>query len=497
MILMYHKIDLVSPTKWWVNANSFYKQMHEIANSKVVYLDEYDPNNDSHVVITFDGIYKNVLEFALPILQYFDYPFELFLTSDYLDKDNAFDTVEPLTMFTSAEELKVLVKGKGRLQWHTKSHINLKNVKDKGIIASELNVPENIRDLDKSGFNWFAYPHGEFNNVVINEVKKRFTGALSCNQGNDYYKYVYNRLTVVNSTRLNNLRVACIIASYNYGSYLIEAIESVLNQTILPDEILITDDCSDDDTQIISEAYIKKYPQLIKYNRNNENLGIVDNFNKSILLTDSEFVFFLGADNRILSNYIEECRLILDENKNVGIAYTDYALFDSRAKLIYDKYNPEWRGEIIEDVYYKINFPEYDNRETLLSNLEKKNFIHGSSMFKRKAFDEVGGYLQTNKPEDYNLFQRIISQGWNAKKIKKTSLEYRQHSISQANNAVTLQNQLNFYKRQYSELTKKKTIFENTMLYRVSFFFFRFFKFIRKNYTKPKKVFSYIIKFLK
>src|SRR5690606_34614224 len=101
-------------------------------------------------------------------------------------------------------------------------------------------------------------------------------------------------------------KIACIIASYNYGPFLIEAIESVLRQTILPNEILITDDCSDDETQEIGESYARNYPSLISYNRNSENLGVVDHFNKAVNLTSAEYVFFLGADNRILSNYIEE-----------------------------------------------------------------------------------------------------------------------------------------------------------------------------------------------
>src|SRR5690606_8670434 len=102
-------------------------------------------------------------------------------------------------------------------------------------------------------------------------------------------------------------KIACIIASYNYGDFLIEAIDSVLKQTILPDEILISDDCSDDETQIIAEDYAKRYPKLIRYNRNEYNMGVVDHFNKAIALTTSDYVFFLGADNRILSNYVEEC----------------------------------------------------------------------------------------------------------------------------------------------------------------------------------------------
>lgn len=500
MILMYHKVSLDSPTMWWVDVNHFYRQMVELSSKKVVYLEDYDPRDQSQVVITFDGIYKNILEFALPILQQFGYPFELFLTSDYLGKDNAFDTVEPSAKFVTAKELKELVKGGGRLQWHTKSHKNLKDVFDDNLIRQEFEVPNDIRSLDVAGFKWFAYPHGEFNDVVLRLVKESFQGGVSCNQGSNEDRFIYNRLTVTNDTILKEAKVVCIIASYNYGDYLIDAIESVLHQTILPDEILITDDCSDDDTQIIAESYVKKYPSLVKYNRNEVNLGIIDNFNKAVSLTHAEYIFFLGADNRILSNYIEECTRILDSDENIKVAYTDYAFFGSRARLTYSRFKEEWKGKIINNVFYQVNFPKYDTHTNLKTELRKHNFIHGSSMYKRKAFDSVGGYKVSNKAEDYNLFVRLIEAGGMAKKVSKTNLEYRQHSISQVNNTVLLQNNLRFYKKHSLKLSaeiKRTTSFEKSKIYRFSYFIFKVLRTLKNNYNKPDKIFFHIKKTLK
>ena len=70
MILMYHKVFLESPTVWWVDADNFIGRC-ELKYKTIVYLDDYDPDNPNHVVITFDGCYKNVLEYAVPILKKF------------------------------------------------------------------------------------------------------------------------------------------------------------------------------------------------------------------------------------------------------------------------------------------------------------------------------------------------------------------------------------------------------------------------------------------
>ncbi|MNP03995.1 putative glycosyltransferase EpsE [compost metagenome] len=224
-----------------------------------------------------------------------------------------------------------------------------------------------------------------------------------------------------------------------------------MRQTFLPDEILITDDCSEDNTQEIALAYVDKYPDLIKFNRNTTNLGIVQNFNKAVSLTKSDYICFLGADNRFRSDYLERTSEILDLNPRVGIAYTDFALFGPRARIVYDSFYEEWKGSIKYNEFYIINFPEFDTNaiETIK---EGKNFIHGSSMYRREAFEEVGGYLQESTvPEDFNLFSRMISKGWLAKRVNQPLLEYRQHSQNQANNKMISYAELAFYKDAYKK----------------------------------------------
>ena len=91
-----------------------------------------------------------------------------------------------------------------------------------------------------------------------------FRGGISCIQGNDTDLFILNRVTVTNETTFKKGSISVIIASYNYGAYMIEAIESVLRQTRPVDEILIADDCSTDNTMEIGQEYEKRYPKLIQ-----------------------------------------------------------------------------------------------------------------------------------------------------------------------------------------------------------------------------------------
>lgn len=469
MILMYHKIDLYNPTEWWVTVNAFYRQMWSLQSYEVVTLDDYDPSNPRHVAITFDGVYENVAAFAAPIMKKFGYPFELFIVGDLVGAPEFEDGSEPPAPFCGVEMLRELVGLGGRLQWHTNSHPNLGNVADTDIIERELQIPEKLREIDPDGFKWFAYPHGAFNNLVEEKVSTRFRGALSCVQGDNKSQFKMNRVTVSNDKSFNAGKISCIIASYNYGEFLTEAVESVLRQSILPDEILISDDCSTDETAAIAMEYVARHPNLIKFNRNPENLGIVKHFNKAISLTSGDYVCILGADNRIASNYIEKCAEILESDPSIAISYTDFHLFGKRAKLIYDKYPDDRRGEA-KDGFYLIIFPSEKDRDS--NRIEKVNFIHGSSMFKRSAYDEVGGYVQRqDRPEDYDLFVRILSKGYRAVKCVETHLEYRQHSSEQANmkhmSAVNLLFYIEKSRRLEAELRKVERSFWRRLFFPV------------------------------
>jgi glycosyltransferase involved in cell wall biosynthesis len=451
MILMYHKVAPETPTMWWVSVDDFYRQMCELQAFEVVSLEKYDPANPNHRVITFDGVYENVARYALPILKKFKYPFELFVTGNYVGKDNAFDTVEPLTQFASKESLLKMVKGGARLQWHTRSHPDLSKIDDLKTLRKELTVPKALKELDPKGFRWFAFPYGELTQTVVEETKEKFVGALSCIQGNSTDQYQLNRLTVESHTSLAKATIGLIIPSYNYGSYLVEAIESALKQTRPAHKILIVDDGSTDNTFEIARFYAERYPGFIEYHRNEKNLGIVPTFQKAIELIGTEYVCFLGADNRFRSDYIEKTAQILDADEKVAVAYTDFALFGPLASSTFTLMPHDRRGPIIEETYYLVHFPEFTQKA--VDNLDEINFMHGSSLYRRDVALSVGGYKKKGKQaEDHNLFLRIVRAGWQAKRVAEPVLEYRQHSRDQANTKLNSYYELMFYKDRYLSL---------------------------------------------
>lgn len=452
MILLYHKIDTENKTEWWVSADTFYRQLVQLSGKKVVYLDQYDPNNPDHVVITFDGVYKNILRYAAPLLQQFGYPFELFVTGDTIGKDNEFDSVEPPCPFADTNDLKQLVAMGGRLQWHTKTHRDITTL-DNSELKNEIIAPAAIKKLDPKGFKWFGYAYGKFDERAQALVKEHYAGGLSCDQGTFKDKTIWPRVIVTEQTALTDKKISVIITSYNYGHFLVEAIESVLRQTYLPDEILLSDDASTDHTHEIMQAYKRQYPHLIKVNRNKTNMGIEAHFNLAVSKTKGDIVGLLGADNRYPSNYLAEGLKTLLKNDKTAIAYTDFALFGNRAESMYSQFYKTYQGERLDFGVFIVNFPKFTpkNREILLHD---RNFIHGSSLYLRQAFDESGGYQSrggesSSSSEDYTLFRSMIQKGWQAAKVEDVYLEYRQHSAEQANQQFSYFSELAFLRKQF------------------------------------------------
>ncbi len=447
MILMYHKVHPETPTKWWVSVDAFWRQMEELRRYKIVSLDEYNPDDPKHACITFDGVYENVYQFALPILRKFGYPFELFITSAVIGRSNEFDQAEePPARFATREQLAKCVRAGGRLQWHTVTHPDCTTL-DAAALAYELTVPEDVRELDPQGFGWFAYPYGKHNPTVVDEVKRRFRGALSCVGGNNSDRYQLNRLEVTSETRFPSSSVSLIIANYNYGRFAAEAIESALHQTVLPEEILFIDDCSVDNSMEIAE----RYKDRIRIVRNERNLGIVANFNKAVSLTNGEYICFLGADNRLRSDYVEKCKLALDTHPEAAIAYTDVALFGPRAEVLAQRVGATSAAGTADVFLWRfVDFTEETRR-----SLAQNNFIHGSSMYRRKAFEQVGGYKDSAGPEDHHLFVRMVNAGWSAVHCAEFLLEYRQHSGDQANTQLNAGLEMAYWKKQYKQLKQQ------------------------------------------
>lgn len=119
--------------------------------------------------------------------------------------------------------------------------------------------------------------------------------------------------------------ISVIITSYNQKEFLIETIESVLNQTIKPYEIIIADDHSTDGSVELIDDYVKQYPHLIKPIFHKKNLGIAKNRNSAFKKARGDMITWINGDDKFLPRKLElELKTYL---KNPGVRWVYSQVF--------------------------------------------------------------------------------------------------------------------------------------------------------------------------
>lgn len=182
--------------------------------------------------------------------------------------------------------------------------------------------------------------------------------------------------------------ITVLLSVYNGEKWLVQCIESVLEQTYSNFEFLIIDDGSEDKSLEI----IKNYSNLDKRIKfiSQENIGLTKSLNKGINLAKGEWIARIDADDVALPERLE--LQINYANKN------DLNLVGCQSNIIDSKGN----------IKYKIRIPiDYKN---LYINLKKQKsfFSHSSVLFKKNLVISLGGYRETMKrSQDYDLWLRI------------------------------------------------------------------------------------------
>jgi len=186
--------------------------------------------------------------------------------------------------------------------------------------------------------------------------------------------------------------VSVVIATYNYGRFLKEAIDSVLAQTYRDYEIIVVDDGSTDNTRQVIEPYLAL--GNLSYFRMEENIGQPRAKNRGIRKSRGKFIAFLDADDVWLPRKLEKQMPLFERSREVGVVYCDHICFCGHQEL------PE------------IGHPPYA-RGWVTRNLMFDNIVPFSSSVVRKECFEQDGMFDESIPLaiDYDLWLRF-SLNW-------------------------------------------------------------------------------------
>jgi glycosyltransferase involved in cell wall biosynthesis len=207
-------------------------------------------------------------------------------------------------------------------------------------------------------------------------------------------------------------KVSIIITNYNYGKYVADAIGSALNQNDLPDEIIVVDDGSTDNSREIISKFKSTDKTKIKFIFQ-ENRGVAAARNNGIREATGDYITCLDADDMIEPEFVKILREELYRNRNLGIVYSGLLILteDGGSRM------SPWP-------------PEFDWNIMCQPHVPPSNCIPSGCMFRKDMWERAGGYFQQYAPgEDAEFWVRGLSVGFDAKKVTNNPLFlYRAHS---------------------------------------------------------------------
>jgi len=186
----------------------------------------------------------------------------------------------------------------------------------------------------------------------------------------------------------SNSKVAVVIPCYNHARKLAATLEALSEQTLMPQEVVVVDNGSDDEPEKVVETYKDKLPvTLVRFE---DRRGAPAARNEGFRRTVEPFVMFLDADTQLKSNALQAMRAVLEKNPKASFAYSDFywgrVLFRGR----------DWDAEA----------------------LKRTNWIHTCSLVRRSALTQItdgnvaGPFDETLKKfQDWDLWLTLAEHG--------------------------------------------------------------------------------------
>lgn len=203
--------------------------------------------------------------------------------------------------------------------------------------------------------------------------------------------------------------VSIVITNHNYGRYVGEAIESALNQTVKPDEVIVVDDGSTDDSLDV----LAKYPQTRVITQSNQ--GVAAARTTGITAAKQPYICLLDADDQLDPRFIESLLPVIDKSPDMGVVYSGLTLFDDQRAWLSDGFPPAFDWE----------------KQAQATN-PPSDCVPSACLFRREMWRRAGPHKQEYAPgEDAEFWTRALSVGYKAIKVTDAGLfRYRLHGAS-------------------------------------------------------------------
>jgi glycosyltransferase involved in cell wall biosynthesis len=196
-------------------------------------------------------------------------------------------------------------------------------------------------------------------------------------------------------------RVGVVIPCFNLGSYVLEAVQSVHDQTFRDWELLIVDDGSTEaqTIQILDRLAEEKRCALLR----TENRGVAHARNAGIARVDCPFLLCLDADDCLQPSYLEKTLPLFSSDASPRVGFvTTYAQFFGQSQGLWP-------------------CSDFSPLRLLVENL-----IHVASVFSRELWTDVGGFSpDLTGYHDWDFWLGAVTRGWAWRRVPEPLFHYR------------------------------------------------------------------------
>lgn len=218
--------------------------------------------------------------------------------------------------------------------------------------------------------------------------------------------------------------VSVILTSYNHQDHVGEAIDSVLRQSFEDFELIVIDDCSEDDSDRVIRSFDDPRIRYIR-NQKRERTTLVNNgINK---YSSGRYIAIHHSDDLFEPDKLEKQVAYLEQHTGCGAVFSHASLIDTEGR--------PWRGD---DSRFRVMRAENrDRHEWLRLFFFAGNCLwHPSALIRRECYEKVGCYPTANgQMGDYDLWVRLC-QHYDIHIIQQPLISYRVRDDQQNQSGV-------------------------------------------------------------
>jgi glycosyltransferase involved in cell wall biosynthesis len=221
---------------------------------------------------------------------------------------------------------------------------------------------------------------------------------------------------------MNSPLVSIVALCYNQEKFVLETLNSIVNQDYSNIELIIIDDCSKDHSVKIIREFISKSGKSIQFVQNIKNLGLIKNVSKGFSIVNGKYYQILGCDDVLLPNKISTQVEIFEKklDSSYAVVYGDICLMDEDGRVSdVSKFDSRGWDDIAEVPHI------------IYEKLAVQNIIPASSVLVRTdTVRRLNGYSTAYSFEDRPLWLKLSRQGFKFYPIQEALVKARIHSNS-------------------------------------------------------------------